>query len=100
MKQVLVRYKVKPEAIDENVELLKPVIAELESVNPAGFRYAAFQLDDPSEFVHIALYAEGVESPLPGIEAFQRYTAGIEDRCVEQPSVLNLNAVESFKMFS
>jgi hypothetical protein len=100
MKQVLVRYKVKPEAIEENLELIAPVMAELESVDPQGFRYAAFQLDDPTEFVHIALYDEGVESPLPGIDAFQRYTAGIADRCVEQPEVLNLHAVESFKMYS
>jgi hypothetical protein len=100
MKQVLIRYKVKEEAIEENLELLQPVIAELESVDPKGFRYAAFQLDDPAEFVHIALYDEGVESPLPGIAAFGRYIAGIEDRCVEQPQVLNMHAAESFKMLS
>jgi len=53
MKQVIVRYRVKPERAAENEELVRAVYAELQETKPAGLRYATFQLDDGVSFVHI-----------------------------------------------
>ena len=55
MRQVMVRYKVKPERAAENEELVRAVYDELHRTEPAGLRYATFQLDDGVSFVHLAL---------------------------------------------
>jgi hypothetical protein len=42
MNQVIVRYKVKPDRVAENVELVRAVYDDLERTNPAGLRYRVF----------------------------------------------------------
>ena len=44
--KVVVRYKVKPERVEENRGLIERVFAELGAVAPQGIRYASFQLED------------------------------------------------------
>src|SRR5947199_356140 len=46
MKQVIVRYKVKPDRVAENEELVRAVYEELRRTEPPGLRYATFKLDD------------------------------------------------------
>jgi hypothetical protein len=96
MRQVMVRYKVKPERVAENEELVRAVYEELERVAPAGLHYATFRLEDGASFVHVAM-SEGDTSPLPDFEAFQRFQAGIADRCDEPPVVTQLNEIGSFR---
>ena len=55
MRQVMVRYKVKPERVEENEELVRAVYDELGRTEPAGLRYATFKLDDGVSFVHLAV---------------------------------------------
>ena len=59
MRQVMVRYKVKPDRVAENEELVRAVYDELERVAPAGLRYATFRLDDGVSFVHLAIVDRG-----------------------------------------
>jgi hypothetical protein len=84
MSTTIVRYRVKPGRAEENAELVRAVYAELAELAPPGFRYATFQ--DGLDFVHVA-FAEG-EAPLPRLEAFRRFQAGIGERCDEPPRVL------------
>jgi hypothetical protein len=44
MKRIMVRYKVKPDRVAENEELVRAVYAELERTKPAELRYATFRL--------------------------------------------------------
>ena len=87
MRTVLVRYQVRPDAAAENEELIRKVFAQLERDKPAGLRYQSFKLDDGVSFVHIASsVGDGASaSPLPGLEAFRNFVAGIKERCVEAP---------------
>jgi hypothetical protein len=96
MRQVMVRYKVKPERVTENEELVRAVYAELKGAGPDGFQYATFKLDDGVSFVHLAM-SEG-ESPLPDLEAFRRFQANIEERCDEPPVVTALTEIGSFRV--
>ena len=57
MKQVIVRYKVKPEQAAENEELVRAVYAELHETKPASLHYATFRLDDGVSFVHLSAHA-------------------------------------------
>ena len=46
MRRVMVRYRVRPEQVAANEELVRAVYAELDRARPDGFRYATFKLDD------------------------------------------------------
>jgi hypothetical protein len=98
MRQVMVRYKVKPDRAAENEELVRAVYAELERTQPAGLRYATFQLEDGVSFVHISsLESEDGRNPLLEVEAFARFQEGIGDRCDEAPAVAQLREIGSFR---
>ena len=96
MRRVMVRYRVKPDEVAANEELVRDVYAELDRAQPAGFHYATFKLDDGVSFVHMAMH-EDDGNPLGRIDAFGRFQAGIRDRCDEPPVVTELEEVGSFR---
>jgi hypothetical protein len=99
MRQVMVRYKVKPDRAAENEALVRAVYDELQRTGPAGLRYATFSLDDGVTFVHLAATDDG-QSPLSQVEAFQRFQEHLADRCEEGPVVTELREVGSFHVFA
>jgi hypothetical protein len=98
MRQVMVRYKVKPERVEENEELVRAVYDELARVAPAGLQYATFRLEDGVSFVHLATQSEDGPSPLTKLDAFQRFLANIRDRCDEPPATTELHAIGSYRI--
>ena len=100
MKRVMVRYKVKPDRVAENVGLVSAVYDELERTDPAGLRYATFQLDDRVTFVHLAsIETEDGHSPLSEVSAFKEFQENIGDRCDDPPIVTELSEIGSFRLF-
>ena len=100
MKRVLVRYKVKPDRATENEELVRAVYDELQRTEPAGLRYATFQLDDGVSFVHLAsIETEDGRSPLSDVKAFKQFQANIAERCDEAPVATELRDIGSFGFF-
>ena len=100
MRQVMVRYTVKPDLAEQNRELVRAVYEELHRTNPSGMRYATFQLDDGVSFIHLhSSEGEDAAKVLPNLPAFQRFQAGIADRCVEGPVVTEIREVGSFRAF-
>ena len=81
MRQVMVRYKVKPEAAARNEELVRAVFEELRQTAPAGVHYATFVLEDGVSFVHVASSesADG-RNPLMDVAAFRAYEHEISAR--------------------
>jgi hypothetical protein len=96
MRQVMVRYKVKPDRVEENEQLVRAVYDELAATEPDGLRYATFRLDDGVSFVHIAS-VEGEHNPLADAEAFARFQADVRDRCEEPPVVTEVHEVGSYR---
>jgi hypothetical protein len=100
MKQVMVRYKVKPDRAQENEELVRAVYEELRRTRPEGLRYATFRLDDKVSFVHLAsIETEDGHNPLSEVSAFGRFQENIGDRCDEAPAATALSRVGSFRLF-
>jgi hypothetical protein len=97
MRRVMVRYKVKPERVEENEALVRAVYAELRSTEPDGLQYATFRLDDGLSFVHIASVEEGT-NPLPELTAFKAFLADIRDRCDEPPVTSQLQQIGSYNL--
>jgi hypothetical protein len=101
MGKVVVRYKVKPERVEENERLVGRVYAELAETAPDGLRYATFKLEDGVTFVHVASIdtADG-SNPLRGIAAFAEFGRDIADRCDEPPLAQDSELVGSYGFFT
>ena len=97
MRQVMVRYRVKPERVVENEELVRAVYEELHRTEPAGLRYATFKLDDGVSFVHFAATEDESDNPLSKVKAFQAFQRGIQDRTDSAPVVARLVEIGSLR---
>ena len=101
MRQVMVRYKVKPDRAAENEELVCAVYDELHRTEPAGLRCATFRLGDGVTFVHVAAHeTEDGSNPLAQVEAFGHFQENIGERCDEAPVVSELHEIGSFRLFA
>ncbi len=81
--RAMLRYTVKPDRLAEHLRLLRAVYEELGSTRPDGLRYATFQLEDEVSFVELVTGAD-LPGPLSRSEAFRRYRADLDARCVER----------------
>jgi hypothetical protein len=95
MHQVMVRYRVKPDRVAENEQLVRAVYEELARTDPGGFRYATYRLEDGVTFVHIA-QGETERPTLGQVEAFRRFTADISERVEEAPVTSQLQTIGSY----
>ncbi|MFF4169436.1 hypothetical protein [Streptomyces sp. NPDC001744] len=94
----MIRYTVRPERVEQSVELLRAVYADLERLRPSGLRYDTFRLDDSGGFLAL-IESEGdpVEAPHHRLPSFQRYRAALSEICTEQPGVTHLDEVGSYR---
>ncbi len=95
MKRVIVTYKVKPEAVAENEELVCAVYEELKQTQPTEMRYATFKLDDGVSFVHVNF--NGGSSSLNDLASFIAFQKDIAARCDEAPKVSELREIGSYR---
>jgi hypothetical protein len=91
----MVRYRVRPDQVERNLELLRAVYDELESTQPDGLRYATFQLEDKVSFVELVV--GGGHGRLAELEAFRAYRSTIAERCDEPPTLAELHEVGTFR---
>jgi hypothetical protein len=100
MRQVMVRYTVKPDRVEENEALVRAVYDELHRTAPAGLRYATFRLADGVSFVHLsATDTDDGRNPLLDVEAFARFQEAIGERCEEPPVVTEAHEIGSYRVF-
>jgi hypothetical protein len=99
MRQVMVRYKLKPDRVQENEKLVSEVYDELVRTRPDALRYITFQLEDGVSFVHLVwIDTEDGQSPLANVEAFARFSESIEDRTDEPPIATELREIGSYRV--
>jgi hypothetical protein len=100
MRQVMVRYKVKPEEAERNEALVRRVYEELQQTTPAGLHYATFVMEDGVTFVHVASTetADG-RSPLQDVAAFRAFQEGIGERCDEPPAPVQVREVGAYRFW-
>jgi hypothetical protein len=98
MTTTVVRYQAKPERADENQHLIEAVFAELEELQPEGFTYKVFRLDDGVSFIHVVIEhdVDGPES-LQGVPSFQSFVADIADRCDVSPVAMGATIVGGYR---
>jgi hypothetical protein len=98
MKRMLIRYKAKPEQVQENERLIETVFQELRATSPDGVRYLVLKLDDGTFAHFVAVETEDGTSPLPQLAAFRSFQNGIKERCMEPPLAGNATIVGSYRM--
>jgi hypothetical protein len=91
----VVRYTTRPEAADENEQLIKAVFAQLGDQQPGGLRYVAIRLEDGVSFVHLAVL-EGDHNPLTALPAFGEFVSAISERCTDAPASVSGTVVGSY----
>jgi hypothetical protein len=98
MKRTVVRYKTKPEMVEENERLIGEVFQELQAKSPDGVRYLALKLGDGT-FIHfVVVESEEDASPIPQLEAFRLFQSDIKRRCVEPPQSSVATVVGNYRM--
>lgn len=79
----VIRYRTRgPAETEENVRLIKAVFAQLDEIRPEDVRYAAYQLGDGQDFMHVVA-ADG--DALSNLPAFKEFQQNIADRIVDRP---------------
>jgi len=97
MERILVTYKVKPNRVKENEELIRAVYAELRQINDLDIHYATFKLPDGQTFVHMASFASMDKQPvLTESMAFKAFQENLKDRCEIPPDPQKLEEVDSY----
>jgi len=82
MTNIIIRYQTRPEATQENTELIENVFRELSAAKPDGVAYAVLRTDDGT-FFHIVSYEnEETNAKLTGLPAFQAFAKDGESRRV------------------
>ena len=99
MTATVVRYQTRPEAADENQRLVEAVFADLDALQPEGFTFKVFRLDDGVSFVHVVIEHDDVEHPesLQDVPAFQAFVADIALRCEQAPVAAGAQVVGGFR---
>ena len=93
-RTVVVRYRTRPDAADENEQLISAVFEELAAAQPGGIRYFAVRVDEAT-FVHTAVI-DSDTNPLDDLPAFKAFTSGIAGRCEEPPAPASGRLVGSY----
>ena len=100
MSKVIVKYRVKQENAQENIDYINKVFEALKQSSPAGLRYASFVLEDGVSFVHIAfIETDDGENPLASLPEFQAFVKDIAARCDEPPQPSVVDMVGSYRAF-
>jgi hypothetical protein len=94
-KTVVVRYRTRPDAAEENARLVEGVFSSLAEAGPGDFRYTTYRLADGVTFVHVARMT-GPENPLAALPAFAEFQRELGQRCVEQPTPSEATVVGSY----
>jgi hypothetical protein len=86
MKSTVVRYQAKPDRAEENQRLIKAVFAQLYELQPEGFTYKVFRLEDGVSFIHVVIEHD-VDKPdsLQDVPAFGAFVAEVAERCDVPP---------------
>src|SRR5262249_33753168 len=92
MSRMLVRYRAKPEKIEENERLIRGVFGERGGRAPADVRYRVLRLGAGTFY---PLVGDGGKR-IPSLEAFAAFRRGGEERRLDEPQQLEASVVGNY----
>ena len=94
MPQRLIRYRVKPDKVEENQRLVEGVFRELHAKAPAQVRYLVLRLSDGT-FCHLV---DDSTKTVPNLDAFAAFQHGGAERRLDEPQQLEATVVGNYRM--
>jgi hypothetical protein len=86
ISNVVVSYRVKPDAVAEHVRLIEAVFEQLHAENRTDLDYKVLRLDDGVSFVHVSTAdTPDGSNPLPTLASFQEFGRELSDRVATAP---------------
>ena len=94
MTHVLIRYRVRPDALERHLALLRAVFDELTATRPTGVAWTSFRLDDGVSFVD--LVTTDALGRFSRLETWAAYRGTLAERCDEPPDLTELHPVAAY----
>jgi hypothetical protein len=85
MTTLLLRYHVADSDVQTVVRAVKSAFAGIEKQHPAGFRFKYYRVAETSEFVGLVELDDGVENPLPTLQAARELKATVDRVALGSP---------------
>lgn len=85
MTTLLLRYHVAENDVQTVVHAVESAFAGLEKEHPAGLRFTYYRVAETAEFVGIVDLDDGIENPLPTLEATRQLKAVVDRVAVGAP---------------
>jgi hypothetical protein len=76
----VLRYTVAAQFLEQHLDLLRAVYAELDALHPPHFSWATYRLAGSRDFIEVATGAP-LPGPLPDLPSFRSYRADLDARC-------------------
>jgi hypothetical protein len=96
MKQQLINYMVKPDKVEENVQLIQNVFKELKVARIHGLKYSVYKMGE-NVFVHIAQFeTPDSQTAFMELDSFKAFRENISARQLEKPIVNPIVEIASF----
>jgi hypothetical protein len=96
MPHRLIRYRVKPEKVEENQKLIEGVFRELQAKSPGEVRYLVLRLSDRT-FCHLV---DDSTRTVANLEAFAAFQRGGAERRLDEPQQLEATIVGNYRMLT
>ena len=101
MPVLMLQYTAAEDGAAEIAEAVTATFAEVAARRPDGVRYAYLRRPGTGEFVALLELDDGVQNPLPGIEAARRLQATVARWAVgPAPAPRPLEVLGSYRLFS
>jgi hypothetical protein len=101
MTVLMVRYKVKGDAVTEVETGIRRLFSVIDEERPEGLRYAFCKLSDGVTFVGVVQLEDGANNPLVGIAAATEFRDNLKGWVVGEPPVPEpLEVVGSYGLFT
>lgn len=87
MTTLLLRYHVAQKDAQTLVRAVEAGFASLEKQSPAGIRFSYYRVGETAEFVGLVELDDGIENPLPKLEAMRTLKAAVDGVALGSPPV-------------
>lgn len=98
MRNVVVTYQVRPDAMDEHLRLIGAIFDELDAQAPDDVEYKVLRLADGVSFVHVSTSdSPDGTNPLTRFAAFREFSETAGERAATPPTPVSAELVGSYR---
>lgn len=100
MRVLIAQFNIKPESLRDFEAARDKILAELSHLSPKGVRYTWCAIPDSTSFIGWLELGEGIENPLPDMDAGREFMANIQTWAATPPTRQQLRFVGSYSAIS